>query len=36
MDVREIGWCVMDWIDLVKNKDQWKTLAETAMDVCGP
>jgi hypothetical protein len=22
MDLREIGWCDMDWIDLTQDKDQ--------------
>jgi hypothetical protein len=24
MDLREIGWDGMDWIDLVQDRDQWK------------
>jgi hypothetical protein len=24
MDVREIGWDWMDWIDLAQDRDQWK------------
>jgi hypothetical protein len=26
MEVREIGWDGMDWIDLVQDRDQWKVL----------
>jgi hypothetical protein len=26
MDLREIGWNGMDWIDLVQNRNQWKVL----------
>jgi hypothetical protein len=26
MDLREIGWDGMDWIDLVQDKDQWRVL----------
>jgi hypothetical protein len=26
MDVREIGWGGMDWIDLAQDRDQWRTL----------
>jgi hypothetical protein len=26
MDLREIGWGGMDWIDLAEDKDQWKAL----------
>jgi hypothetical protein len=26
MDVREIGWDGMDWIELVQDRDQWRAL----------
>jgi hypothetical protein len=26
MDVREIGWGVMDWIDLAQDRDRWRAL----------
>jgi hypothetical protein len=26
MDLREIGWGGMDWIDLAQDKDQWRAL----------
>jgi hypothetical protein len=26
MDLREIGWDGMDWIDLAQDRDQWRTL----------
>jgi hypothetical protein len=26
MDLREIGWGGMDWIDLAQDRDQWKLL----------
>jgi hypothetical protein len=26
MDLREIGWGGMDWIDLAQYKDQWRAL----------
>jgi hypothetical protein len=26
MNLREIGWCDMDWICLPRNRDQWRTL----------
>jgi hypothetical protein len=25
MDLREIGWVGMDWIDLAQDRDQWKS-----------
>jgi hypothetical protein len=32
MDVREIVWDVMDWIDLSQDKDQWRTLVNRVMN----
>jgi hypothetical protein len=26
MDLREIGWDVMDWIDVAEDRDQWRAL----------
>jgi hypothetical protein len=26
MDLREIGWDGMDWIDLAQDRDQWRAL----------
>jgi hypothetical protein len=26
MDLREIGWYGMEWIDLAQNRDQWRLL----------
>jgi hypothetical protein len=31
MDLREIGWNGMDWIDLAQNRDQWLGLVNTVM-----
>jgi hypothetical protein len=33
MDLREIGWSVMDWIDLAHDKDQWRAVVNTAMNL---
>jgi hypothetical protein len=33
MDLREIGWGVMDWIDLAQDRDQWKALVNTVMNL---
>jgi hypothetical protein len=27
--LREMGWGVMDWIDLAQDSDQWRTLVNT-------
>jgi hypothetical protein len=29
MDLKEIGWGVMDWIDLAKDGDQWRAIVNT-------
>jgi hypothetical protein len=31
IDLREIGWDGMDWIDLIQDRDQWKALVNTVM-----
>jgi hypothetical protein len=31
MDLREIGWDGMDWIDLVQDRDQWRALVNAVM-----
>jgi hypothetical protein len=30
IDLREIGWHGMDWIDLAQDRDQWRALVNTA------
>jgi hypothetical protein len=32
MDLREIGWSGMDWIDVAQDRDQWRALANTVMN----
>jgi hypothetical protein len=29
MDLREIGWDGIDWIDLAQDRDQWRALVNT-------
>jgi hypothetical protein len=36
MNLREIVWGGMDWIDLVQNRDQWKALVHTVMNLRVP
>jgi hypothetical protein len=36
MNLREIGWCGMDWIDLDQDRDQWRDLANTVMNLRVP
>jgi hypothetical protein len=33
MDLREIGWDGMGWIDLALNRDQWRALVNTVMNL---
>jgi hypothetical protein len=33
INVREIGWDDMVWIDLPWDRDQWKALVNTAMNL---
>jgi hypothetical protein len=32
MDIRKIGWCDMDWIDVTQGTDEWRALVNTAMN----
>jgi hypothetical protein len=36
MDLREIGRDDMDWIDLTQNRDQWRALVNTVMNLRVP
>jgi hypothetical protein len=36
LNLREIGWSGMDWIDLVHDRDQWRALANTIMNLRVP
>jgi hypothetical protein len=31
MDLREIGWDGVDWIDVAQDRDQWRALVNTVM-----
>jgi hypothetical protein len=33
MDLREIGWDGMDWIDQAQNSDRWRALVNTVMNI---
>jgi hypothetical protein len=33
MDVREIGWGAMDWIDLSQYRDEWRAVVNTLMNL---
>jgi hypothetical protein len=32
IDLTEIGWDGMDWIDLAQDRDQWSALVNTVMN----
>jgi hypothetical protein len=36
MDLREIGWSGMDWIHLTQDRDQWRALVKTVMNLRVP
>jgi hypothetical protein len=36
MDLREIGWDGMDWIDLARDRDQWRALVNMIMNLRVP
>jgi hypothetical protein len=33
IDLSEIGWNGMDWIDLAQDRDQWRALVNTVMNL---
>jgi hypothetical protein len=36
VDLSEIGWDGMNWIDLAQNRDQWRALVNTVMNLWVP
>jgi hypothetical protein len=36
IDLGEIGWDGMDWIDLAQDRDQWRALVNTALKIRVP
>jgi hypothetical protein len=35
IDLREIGWDGVDWINSAQNRDQWRALVDTVMNLRG-
>jgi hypothetical protein len=36
MDLREIEWDGMDWIGVAQNRDQWRALVDTVLNLQVP
>jgi hypothetical protein len=36
MDLREIGWDGVDWIDMDQDTDQWRALVNTVLNLWVP
>jgi hypothetical protein len=36
MDLREIGWDELDWIDMARDRDQWMALVNTILNLRVP
>jgi hypothetical protein len=36
MELRDVGWDGMDWIELAQDRDQWRALVNTAMNLRVP
>jgi hypothetical protein len=36
MDLKEIGWGGMNWVDLAEDRDQWRAVVNTVMNLLVP
>jgi hypothetical protein len=36
IDLREIGWHGLDWIDMAQDRDQWRALVNTVLNLRVP
>ena len=35
MDVQEVGWGDMEWLDLAQDRDRWRALVKVVMNLRG-
>jgi hypothetical protein len=33
MDLREVGWDGVDWIDMAQDRNQWRDLVNTVLNI---
>jgi hypothetical protein len=36
LDLRDLGWGCVDWIDLAEDRDQWRALVNTVINLRVP
>jgi hypothetical protein len=36
VDLRKVGWDGMEWIDMAQDRDQWRALVNTVMNIRVP
>jgi hypothetical protein len=36
MDLQEVGWWVMDWIDMAQDRDRWRAVVSAVMNLRVP